>query len=72
MQEEKTEHVQGKPWKTEGKFQTYQEALALKEQLASSENPPEELKIKHMNSSKLFLVKSRKKEEVNKNKKKKT
>ena len=71
MENEEKKHVQGKPWKIEGKFKTYEEAKKFFEELKNTENSPEELKIKHLSSSSLFVVKTRRKEEKQEQKKKK-
>lgn len=63
MEKEKSEHVQGRPWKTEARFASYEEAKQFRVELEASESPPEEIKIKHMSSSKSFVVKSRRPEE---------
>lgn len=63
MKEEKNEQAQGKPWKIEAKFKTYEEAKQFRIDLEKSENPPEQIKIKHMLSNGLFVVKTRKPEE---------
>ena len=70
MENEKSEHVQGRPWKVEAKFKNYQEAQQFRLDLEKSENPPEEIKIKHMSSNGHFVVKTRNKEEKKTKKKK--
>lgn len=70
MEKEKSEHVQGRPWKTEARFTSYEEAKQFRAELEASESPPEEIKIKHMSSSGLFLVKTRT-QEIKKTKNKK-
>lgn len=72
MEQEKSEHIQGRPWKVEAKFKTYEEAASFKNEMKKAENPPEEIKIKFMSSADLFVVKVRKKEEQNKSKKSKS
>ena len=71
MENEKSEHVQGRPWKVEAKLKTFEEADKLRESLKNSENPPDEVKVKLLSSSGLFVVKTRRKEEKKKNKKQK-
>jgi len=66
MINEEKKHVQGKPWKIEAKFQTYEEAKKFYLELENSDNPPKEIKIKHSSSSNLFFVKVRH-EDKNKN-----
>lgn len=72
MENEKSKQVQGKPWKVEAKFKTYEEAASFKNEIKKAESPPEEIKIKFMNSTGLFVVKVRKKEEEGKTKKSKS
>ena len=72
MEKEKSEHTQGRPWKVEAKFKTYEEAASFKNEIKESENPPEEIKIKFMSSGGLFVVKVRNKEGQSKNKKSKS
>lgn len=63
MKQESIEQQHGKPWKIEAKFKTYEEAKQFRSDLEKSENPPEQVKIKYMSSSNLFVVKTRKTEE---------
>lgn len=75
MEEVKTEketskHVQGRPWKVEAKFKTYTEAQQFRLELEKQDNSPEEIKIKHMSSNGLFIVKSRRSEDKKTKKKK--
>ena len=70
MENEKNEQVQGKPWKAEAKFKNYEEAQQFRLELEKSENPPDEIKIKHMSSNGHFVVKTRSKEEKKTKKKK--
>jgi len=67
---EKSEQVQGRPWKVEAKFKKYEEAQQFRLELEKADNPPEEIKIKHMSSNGLFIVKSRRAEEKKTRKKK--
>lgn len=75
MEEAKTtketpRHVQGRPWKVEAKFKNYTEAQQFRLELEKQDNPPEEIKIKHMSSNGLFIVKSRRSEDKKTKKKK--
>jgi len=70
MENEEKKEVQGRPWKNEAKFKNYQEAEQFRLELENSDNPPAELKIKHLSSSGLFVVKSRNKKEKSKKQKK--
>lgn len=71
MEKEKSESVQGKPWVVVGRFDSYEKAKTFREELEDSENPPKEIKIKHLSSSSSFVVKVRKEEQKRKDKKNK-
>lgn len=70
MKNEEKKEVQGRPWKVEAKFKNYQEAQQFRLELENSDNPPAEIKIKHMSSNGLFIVKIRNPEEKKTRKKK--
>ena len=70
MENKEKKEVQGRPWKVEAKFKTYQEAQEFRLELESSNNPPTEIKIKHMSSNGLFIVKIRNPEDKKTKKKK--
>jgi len=62
--EKKEEPKQGKPWSVAGKYQTYDEAALIKEQLEEAVTrgdvtPVKQYKIKRMRSPEHFVIKSR-------------
>lgn len=69
-EKETHKHVQGRPWKVEAKFKDYSEAQQFRLELEKLENPPIEIKIKHMSSNGLFIVKTRNLEDKKTKKKK--
>lgn len=70
MENKEQKHTQGKPWKIEARFKTYKEAEDFCSDLKKTEKPPEQIKIKHMASNGLFVVKTRNsKDKKTKNKK---
>lgn len=70
MENESVKQEQGRPWKIEARFQKYEEAQQFKQDLQNGENPPEEIKIKHMASNSDFVVKTRRQEDKKTKKKK--
>lgn len=60
MLEKKTEKQKnGKPWKNEARFNSFDEADNFRHSLMNSENAPEQVKVKYMPSTGHFVVKTR-------------
>lgn len=69
MEQEKTQHKQGRPWKIIFKSRIYSEADTERKNFLS-ENPKAEVKVKFLNGQDQFVVKVREPEKVKKNNKK--